>query len=90
LITLILSNRLDNITLSSHAKRLLNPTIGAFILVFFLPRFSFFQPDILTSLELMDDILAAPFLFSCLGRHNRRLCDSPGAHPKRRMRGCTG
>jgi hypothetical protein len=67
LITLILSNRLDNITLSSNTKRLLNLTIGAFILVFFLPLFSFFQPGILTSLELIDEILAAPFLFSCLG-----------------------
>ncbi|MEB3156486.1 MAG: hypothetical protein VKO26_03510 [Cyanobacteriota bacterium] len=67
LIALVLSNLLDNPHLSPTRKQLLMVVAAAFMLVFYLPFFSFLDSDTLTSLEMVDEIIAAPFLFSCLG-----------------------
>ncbi len=67
LIALVLSNLLDNSQLSPVRRQLLMVVAVAFLLVFYLPFFSFLDSDTLTSLEMVDEIIAAPFLFSCLG-----------------------
>jgi len=67
LIALMLSNLLDNPHLSPTRRQLLMVVAAAFMLVFYLPFFSFLDSDTLTSLEMVDEIIAAPFLFSCLG-----------------------
>jgi len=67
IIALVLSNLFDNSHLSSVRRQALGVIATAFILAFYLPFLSFLDADTLISLEMIDEIIAAPFLFSCLG-----------------------